>query len=109
MQRDSRQYYYVYLLASRSRVLYIGVTGNLVRRIWEHQQGRGSEFTRRYKVNRLVWYEAYADSAAAIAHEKKLKGLIRAKKIALIELENPAWQDLSEGWNESFDCMQETS
>ena len=109
MRRDSQQFYYAYMLASRSQTLYIGVTGNLTRRIWEHKNGRGGRFTSRYRINRLVWYEAHADAAAAIAHEKKLKGLIRAKKIALIEVGNPTWQDLSEGWNEPFDCELKTS
>jgi len=109
MRRDSHQFYYVYLLASRSRTLYIGVTGNLTCRVWEHRNMRGASFTSRYNINRLVWYEAHTDPAAAIALEKKLKGLVRARKVALIELENPTWLDLSEGWNEPFDCKLTTS
>ncbi len=106
MARDSRQYYYGYLLASRSRVLCIGVTGNLTRRVWEHKNGRGSEFTKRYRVNRLVWYEAHAAAANAIAHEKRLKGITRARKLQLIELHNPTWEDLSAGWGEVDPSLQ---
>ncbi len=98
MKRDPCRCYYVYIVASRSRVLYIGVTGDLERRIWEHRHGYREGFTKRYHVFRLVWYEAHADRAAAITREKYLKGLNRARKIALVESEDPTWEDLSAGW-----------
>jgi putative endonuclease len=98
--RDPVRLYYVYIVASRTRVLYIGVTGNIDRRMWEHKHGVREGFTKRYRVCRLVWCEAHADPAVAIAREKYLKGLTRAKKIAIIERENPTWEDLSAGWGE---------
>ena len=91
--------YYVYILASRSRTLYIGMTNDLERRIYEHKSGCGSTFTAKYNVNRLVYYEATNDVTAAIAREKQIKGWLRAKKIALIESKNPEWKDLSLAWN----------
>ena len=87
--------YYVYITASISRVLYIGVTNDLVRRTYEHKNGLVQGFTKRYKVDRLVYFEECGDVVAAIAREKQLKGWKREKKIALIESINPAWNDLS--------------
>jgi putative endonuclease len=87
--------YYVYLLTSRPRgTLYIGVTGNLVRRVWEHRSGAVPGFTRRYGVTRLVWFQPFDDVGAAIQREKTLKHWLRAWKIALIERNNPTWRDL---------------
>ena len=90
--------YYVYILASRSRVLYIGVTNDLKRRIAEHKQYRVRGFTARYNVTRLVYFEETASSRSAVAREKQLKGWTRKKKIALIEAVNPEWRDMSEEW-----------
>ena len=89
--------YYVYILASASRVLYIGVTNDLVRRVECHRQGVNRGFTRSYRVRRLVYVEACGDIHAAIAREKQLKGWRRSKKIALIEHANPTWEDLTAG------------
>jgi putative endonuclease len=87
--------YYVYMLASRARgTLYIGVTGDLVRRVWEHKSGAVPGFTRRYGVTRLVWFEVFDDVTAAIQREKTLKHWLRGWKIALIERNNPTWCDL---------------
>jgi putative endonuclease len=88
--------YAVYILASRTRTLYIGVTNDLERRIAQHRAGIGSRFTRRYGVDRLVHIEWAPDPLAAIAREKALKGWTRERKIALIESENPHWKDLAE-------------
>lgn len=85
----------VYILASKSRTLYIGVTNDLERRIAQHRAGLGSKFTRKYGVTRLVFLEWAPDPLAAIAREKMLKGWVRAKKVALIESVNPTWQDLA--------------
>jgi putative endonuclease len=93
-----RRSYYVYILSSRSGVLYIGVTNHLERRILEHKQKRGSSFTKRYNVTRLAYFEETDDIHAAIAREKEIKGWLRSKKIALIKSMNPKWEDLSEGW-----------
>lgn len=87
--------YHVYIMASASRVLYVGVTGQLARRVWEHKHKRVPGFTARYRVTELVYFEAFSDIRAAIAREKQIKGWLRARKIALIEAFNPRWKDLS--------------
>jgi putative endonuclease len=89
--------YFVYLLASRKDgTLYLGVTRDLVRRVYEHKTKAASGFTSRYDVRRLVWLEIYDDPSSAIAREKQLKKWQRAWKIELIEKENPDWRDLYE-------------
>jgi putative endonuclease len=90
--------YYVYILASHNKRLYIGVTNSLERRVWEHKSGEVPGFTSRYKITKLVYCEDYKYVRDAIAREKYLKGLLRAKKIELIESINPEWDDLSEHW-----------
>ncbi len=90
--------YYTYIVASRTHVLYIGVTGNIERRIAQHKQSAFEGFTANYRCNRLVWLEEYQSATAAIAREKQIKNWRRSKKIALIERENPTWIDLSENW-----------
>jgi putative endonuclease len=87
--------YYVYILASRSRRLYTGVTSNLARRVTQHKQDLIAGFTCQYKIHRLVYYEVTNDVRAAIAREKQIKGWLRAKQIALIESVNPTWEDLA--------------
>src|ERR1051325_2601257 len=89
--------YYTYILASKSRRLYIGVTNNLERRMFEHVTGSG-DFTARYRITRLVYYEIARHPMQAINREKEIKNLLRARKIRLIESVNPAWNDLAEGW-----------
>jgi putative endonuclease len=86
--------YSVYILASRSRALYTGVTGNLEKRMIEHRQGLIPGFSTRYRVFRLVYLEHFGDIHDAIAREKEIKGWRREKKIRRIERENPTWQDL---------------
>ena len=88
--------YHIYIMASKSVVLYVGVTNDIKRRVAEHIEGEGSAFVRRYKVNRLVYVETTTDVRAAIAREKQIKSWRRAKKLALIDRENPEWRDLSE-------------
>ncbi len=89
--------YHVYLLANRKEgVLYIGVTSDLVRRIYEHREKMAPGFSSRYNVTRLVWFETYDDPTSAITREKELKKWRRAWKIALIEKDNPDWNDLYE-------------
>ena len=90
--------YHVYILASRSRALYIGVTGDLLRRIFEHRTHAVPGHTDRYRITRLVHFEATEDVNSAIAREKRLKGWRREKKIALIEASNPTWDDLAADW-----------
>jgi putative endonuclease len=91
-------FYFTYIVASRSHTLYIGITGNLLKRVFEHKQRTHEGFSATYSCNRLVWFERFIGPGNAIAREKQLKGWIRAKKIALIEKSNPAWRDRSEGW-----------
>jgi putative endonuclease len=97
--RDHR-YSYICILTNRSQSLYVGVTNNLQRRIWEHKSGVGSEFCKHYKIDRLVYYESFDDVRNAISREKRIKGWLRIKKIQLIVSVNPTWKDLSEGWYE---------
>ena len=85
----------VYLLASHYHgTLYVGVTSDLVKRVWQHRNGAIEGFTRRYRVRDLVWYEQHDDMPAAIAREKAIKEWRRAWKIRLIETMNPEWKDL---------------
>ena len=90
--------YYVYILASKSRTLYVGVTNDLEVRIRQHMNGTFGGFTSEYKVHRLVYYERFVWIQAAIAREKQLKRWRREKKVWLIERENPTWEDLSAEW-----------
>jgi len=87
--------YYVYIMTNKSRTLYTGVTNNLERRVLEHKSKSIPGFTCRYNITRLVWYEKFGDIRDAIETEKRIKGWVRAKKIALIESGNPEWKDLS--------------
>ena len=88
--------YYVYLMTNASRVvLYTGMTNDLARRMWEHQTGACPGFTKRFKVNRLVYCESYGYVHDAIAREKEIKGWTRAKKNTLVETGNPQWNDLA--------------
>ena len=90
--------YYIYIMANRSKTLYIGVTNNLERRLYEHKHHLVAGFTSKYQMARLVYFEEMSDVYAAIEREKHLKGWLRAKKVALIESINPGWRDLSEEW-----------
>jgi putative endonuclease len=90
--------YYAYMVASRSRTLYIGVTGDLHKRVLEHKCKWYEGFSSTFRCNRLVWFEGFVQISNAIAREKQPKGWRRSKKIALIEKANPTWEDLSEGW-----------
>lgn len=88
--------YYTYIMSSRSRVLYVGVTNDLVRRAKEHRQGLIAGSTSKYRVTRLVYFEEFADIRDAIAREKEIKGWRRSRKVTLIEIGNPTWEDLAE-------------
>jgi putative endonuclease len=88
----------VYILASRRNgTLYVGVTSNLPKRLWEHREGIVEGFTKEYGVKTLVWYEMHDNAEAAITREKRLKKWNRAWKLRLIEEVNPDWRDLSIG------------
>jgi putative endonuclease len=88
--------YFVYMMTNHSRTLYIGVTNNLQRRVSEHKKGKADGFTKRYKINQLVYHEQVGNIISAINREKQLKKWRREKKINLIEKFNPLWLDLSE-------------
>ena len=90
--------YYVYILSSKYKKTYIGVTNNLERRLYEHKNKLFKGFATKYNINRLVYFEQFADIGQAIARETQLKDWRREKKVALIEAMNPEWKDLSEGW-----------
>ena len=91
------KYYYVYMLASRRNgTLYIGVTSNLVQRVWQHREGVADGFTKEHGVGRLVWFEQHVDVEAAIRREKQLKKWNREWKVRLVESANPYWNDLYE-------------
>ena len=87
---------YDYIMTNQTnRVLYTGVSSDLIKRVHEHKQGKGSVFTSKYKVNKLVFYEVADNILAAIAREKQIKSWKRARKIVLIDSMNPEWRDLS--------------
>jgi putative endonuclease len=93
--------YWVYILSSVSGVLYIGVTNDIERRVWEHRQKTVPGFSAKYNTTRLVHSEEFGYINDAIAREKQLKGWRREKKVALINEENPRWVDLAEEWFEA--------
>ena len=90
--------YWVYIVASRTGTLYIGMTNNLYARVMQHKSGEIEGFSSRYKCHRLVYWEGSDDVLKTIDREKQLKGWRRAKKILLIESVNPRWEDLAEKW-----------
>jgi putative endonuclease len=90
--------YFVYILANASRRLYVGVTNNLERRVYQHKHKLIPGFTSEYNITRLVHFETVSDVSAAIAREKQIKGWLRSKKLVLIESQNPTREDLSAGW-----------
>ena len=92
--------YFVYIMSNRSKTLYTGITGNLIARVRRHKLGTGSQFTSRYNLDRLVYFERFEDVHNAIEREKQIKRWLRVKKIALIVSVNPAWRDLSAEWFE---------
>lgn len=99
-------HFYVYILASRSRTLYIGVTNNIWHRVLQHREGTGGVFTKRYRVVRLMHVEEFQYIRDAIAREKELKDWNRSRKVSLIEGDNPSWSDLAEGWSRDIETLQ---
>jgi putative endonuclease len=96
------RFYYTYIAASCSRMLYVGITRDLERRVSEHKSGTCAGFAATYQCHRLVWFERYSSPDAAIAREKQLKGWRREKKTALIEGDNTTWENLSGERGRSF-------
>ncbi len=91
----SKPAFYVYILASLSGTLYVGMTDDLPLRLVQHRNGAFDGFTKKYRIYRLMYYEAFGDSHAARAREKQIKKYSRAKKVALFAKSNPEWKDLS--------------
>jgi len=98
--------YYVYIMTNNSGTLYVGVTNNLERRVYEHKHGINDGFTKTYSLTRLVYFESTSDVREAIAREKEIKGWLRRKKVALIAAVNPRWKDLSEAWTGEFETLR---
>ncbi len=98
--------YYVYIMASRSRTLYVGFTSEIEVRVRQHNEGTFEGFSHTYRCGRLVHLERFGDVHEAIAREKQLKGWARAKKIWLIECENSTWADLSEDWGKPIQMYE---
>jgi len=90
----SKQYYVYIMTNKRNNVIYTGVTNNLAKRVYEHKEKLVSRFTRKYNINKLVYYEMFDDIYYAIKREKQIKGGSRQKKIGLINSLNPQWKDL---------------
>jgi len=90
--------YFVYIMSSQRRVLYVGISSNLPLRAWQHKTGAFEGFTSKYKVTQLAYYECFEHVRDAIHREKQIKGWVREKKIALVGRLNPKWKDLSAGW-----------
>lgn len=88
--------YFVYIMTNASKTLYVGVTNNLVKRIFEHKNKLIDGFTKQYNITKLVYFEETSNVDVAIVREKQIKGWLRAKKIALIQSINPEWRDLSQ-------------
>ena len=100
MRNGKRMSYFVYILTNqRNGTLYVGVTNDIARRVWEHSEGTGSSFTARYGVRRLVYAETHDDVEQAIRREKAIKEWKRDWKIELIEGANPEWNDLTDTLN----------
>ena len=100
--------FYVYILSSRSRQLYIGVTRDICRRLHQHRTTKHG-FTAQYFIDRLVYVEMTFDPRSAIAREKQLKGWRRSRKVELIARDNPAWNDLSTAWCDSIRSTRRTA
>jgi putative endonuclease len=90
--------YYIYILTNKSGTLYTGVTGNLKKRLWQHKTKDVEGFTKKYNIDRLIYYETFRNVWSAIAREKQIKGWVRRRKLELIASMNPEWRDLSDGW-----------
>jgi len=93
--------YFVYIMANNTKMIYIGVTSDLKRRVFQHKQKLIPGYTAQYNLTQLVYFETTSDIKAAIAREKQLKGWLRKKKLALINSLNPNWNDLSAEWFEN--------
>ena len=96
MQADNQ--YYVYIMTNKSGTLYVGMTDNIKKRVYDHKNKLVEGFTKKYNINKLIYFETFGDIYSAIAREKTIKGWLRKKKIELIRATNPSWTDLSQDW-----------
>lgn len=92
--------FYIYIMASKSGNLYIGMTNNIKRRVFEHKNHLVPSFTGKYSIDQLLYVETFTNPASAINREKQIKAWRREKKVELIDSQNPAWNDLSENWSD---------
>ena len=90
--------FYVYIMASPSGTLYVGMTSDIKQRVWQHKEKLTKGFTQKHNITRLLYAETFGDPMSAIAREKQIKAYRREKKVALIDSENPEWNDLSKDW-----------
>jgi putative endonuclease len=104
MPREYR--FYVYIVSSKSRRIYTAVTNNLERRVAQHKRGEIEGFTKQYKINRLFYFERYQYIGSAIRREKEVKHWIRARRVALIERDNPTWDDLASDWGKPIELLK---
>ena len=104
MPREHR--YFVYIMSSKSRRLYTGVTNNIERRVAQHKAGEIKGFTQQYNINRLVCLEVFQHIGNAIHREKEIKHWVRTRRVALIEHDNPTWDDLSEDWGKPIKLLK---
>jgi putative endonuclease len=100
--------YWVYIMANLSKTIYVGMTDDLERRIFEHKSKLIKGFTKKYDCTLLVYFESLDDPTKTINREKQVKGLTRVKKIALIESVNPRWEDLAASWGKPLLMMNES-
>jgi len=98
----AKQYFTYIMTNQHNTVLYTGITHDLAGRVWQHKEGKTEGFTKRYNVNKLVYFETFNDVNDAIVREKQIKGLLRSKKITSIEVDNKNWDDLSQGWFDEY-------
>ena len=102
--------YFVYILTNwNNKVMYVGVTNNLERRLYEHKNKLADGFTKKYNINKLVYFDSTTDVKSAITREKQIKGWVRKRKNELVETLNPTWGDLSESWKEIDSSLQDSS
>ena len=99
--------YYVYIMTNwNNKVMYVGVTNNLERRVYEHINKLADGFTKKYNINKLVYYDQTTNVCSAIEREKQIKGWVRKRKNELVETMNPNWKDLADDWNEKDSSLR---
>ena len=95
---QAKKQYYVYIMTNKSGTLYAGMTNNIKQRVFAHMHKLVESFTKKYNIDKLLYFETFCDVGSAITREKTIKGWLRRKKLELIKITNPDWKDLSEDW-----------